>query len=57
VVVLGRREAAFDGSASKTKLRLVDNTPVGRDGIVILTYEPVCDEPTFEGFERLIARV
>jgi dihydrofolate reductase len=40
-IVLGTGKRLFEGGVSKTKLRLVDNTPVGKDGIVILTYEPV----------------
>jgi dihydrofolate reductase len=40
-IVLGTGKRLFEGGVSKTKLRLVDNAPVGRDGIVILTYEPV----------------
>jgi dihydrofolate reductase len=40
-IVLGTGKRLFEGGVSKTKLRLVDNTPVGKDGVVILTYEPV----------------
>src|SRR6185503_2762836 len=40
-VVLGSGKRLFEGGVSKTKLRLVGNTPVGKDGVVILTYEPV----------------
>jgi len=39
-VVLGTGKRLFEGGVSKTKLRLVDSTPVGKDGIVILKYEP-----------------
>ena len=40
-IVLGTGKRLFEGGVSKTKLRLVENTPVGKDGVVILTYEPV----------------
>jgi dihydrofolate reductase len=40
-IVLGTGKRLFEGGVSKTKLRLVGNTPVGKDGVVILTYEPV----------------
>jgi len=40
-IVLGTGKRLFESGVSKTKLRLVDNTPVGKDGVVILTYEPV----------------
>ena len=40
-ILLGTGKRLFEGGASKMKLRLVDNTPVGKDGVVILTYEPV----------------
>ena len=39
-IVLGTGKRLFEGGVSKTKLRLVDNTPVGNAGVVILTYEP-----------------
>ena len=39
-IVLGTGKRLFEGGVSKTKLRLVDSTPVGKDGIVILKYEP-----------------
>jgi dihydrofolate reductase len=40
-IVLGSGKRMFgDGSPSLT-LRLVDNRPVGPDGVVILTYAPV----------------
>jgi dihydrofolate reductase len=40
-IVLGSGKRLFgDGSPSVT-LRLVDTTPVGPDGVVILTYAPV----------------
>ena len=40
-VVLGTGKRLFEGGVPKTKLRVVDNKPVGKDGVVILTYEPV----------------
>jgi len=40
-IVLGAGKRLFESGVSKTKLRLVENTPVGKDGVVILTYEPV----------------
>ena len=40
-IVLGIGKRLFEGGLSKTKLRLVDNTAVGKDGVVILTYEPI----------------
>jgi dihydrofolate reductase len=40
-IVLGTGKRLFEGGVSKTKLRLVDNKSVGKDGVVILTYEPV----------------
>ena len=40
-IVLGTGKRLFEGGIAKTKLRLVKNTPVGKDGVVILTYEPV----------------
>lgn len=40
-IVIGTGKRLFEGGVPKTKLRLVDNTPVGKDGVVILTYEPV----------------
>lgn len=40
-VVLGSGKRLFGAGVSKKKLRLVDTTPVGKDGVVILTYEPV----------------
>ena len=42
-VVLGTGKRLFEGGVPKTKLRVVGNTPVGKDGVVILTYEPVRD--------------
>lgn len=39
-VAVGTGKRLFDG-APKTKLRVVDSTPVGPDGIVVITYEPV----------------
>jgi dihydrofolate reductase len=39
-VALGTGKRLFDG-APKTKLRVVNSTPVGPDGIVVYTYEPV----------------
>jgi len=40
-VVLGTGKRLFEGGVPKMKLRVVDYTPVGKDGVVILTYEPV----------------
>ena len=40
-IVLGTGKRLFEGGVPKTKLRLVDNTPVGKDGVVIVTYETV----------------
>lgn len=40
-VVLGSGKRLFDGDAPRTALRLSDSTPIGPDGILILTYEPV----------------
>jgi dihydrofolate reductase len=40
-VVLGSGKRLFDGGVSKTKLRLADSKPVGPDGVLVLTYEPV----------------
>ena len=40
-IVLGTGKRLFEGGVPKTKLRLVENTPVGKDGVVILTYEPL----------------
>ena len=40
-IVLGTGKRLFEGGIPKTKLRLVDTKPVGKDGVVILTYEPV----------------
>lgn len=39
-VVLGAGKRLFEEGTSRTELRLVDSTPVGPDGVIILTYEP-----------------
>jgi dihydrofolate reductase len=39
-VALGTGKRLFDG-APKTKQRVVDSTPVGPYGVVVITYEPV----------------
>jgi dihydrofolate reductase len=40
-VVLGSGKRLFTDGVSRFKLRLVDTTPIGSDGVLILTYEPV----------------
>ncbi len=40
-VILGSGKRLFGESSEKRTLRLVDSKPVGPDGVVILTYEPV----------------
>jgi dihydrofolate reductase len=40
-IVLGQGRTLFGGAAEGATLRLVDTRPVGPDGVVILTYEPV----------------
>ena len=42
-VLLGSGKRLFGESGEKRTLRLVDSKPVGPDGVVILTYEPVRD--------------
>ncbi len=42
-VLLGGGKRLFGESGEKRTLRLVDSKPVGPDGVVILTYEPVRD--------------
>jgi dihydrofolate reductase len=42
-IVLGSGKRLFAGGATPTTLRLVRATPVGPDGVVILTYEPARD--------------
>jgi dihydrofolate reductase len=42
-IVLGSGKRLFAGGATPTTLRLVRATPVGSDGVVILTYEPARD--------------
>jgi dihydrofolate reductase len=39
-VVLGSGKRLFADGVAKTQLRLVEATPVGPDGVVILTYRP-----------------
>jgi dihydrofolate reductase len=39
-IVLGSGKRLFGEDTPTTKLRLVDSTPVGPDGVFILTYEP-----------------
>jgi dihydrofolate reductase len=39
-VVLGSGKRLFEDSGEAARLRLVDATPVGPDGVVILTYRP-----------------
>jgi dihydrofolate reductase len=39
-IVLGTGKRLFGEGTSRTVLRLVDATPVGPDGVIILTYEP-----------------
>ncbi len=40
-IVLGAGERLFDEGSERTTLRLVATQPVGPDGVVVLTYEPV----------------
>jgi len=40
-IVLGSGKRLFGDSSPSLTLRLVDSKPVGRDGVVILTYAPV----------------
>lgn len=40
-IVLGSGKRLFGEGTSPTTLRLLDSTPIGPDGILILTYEPV----------------
>jgi dihydrofolate reductase len=40
-VVLGEGKRLFGALGEATSLRLADSKPVGDDGVVILTYEPV----------------
>jgi dihydrofolate reductase len=40
-VVLGEGKRLFGDFGDSTSLRLADSRPVGDDGVVILTYEPV----------------
>jgi dihydrofolate reductase len=39
-IVLGAGKRLFGEGFPRTDLKLVSNTPVGPDGVVILTYEP-----------------
>jgi dihydrofolate reductase len=39
-VVLGSGRRLFSDGAPRTTLRLVDSTPVGPDGVLVLTYRP-----------------
>ena len=43
-IVLGSGQRLFADGSTLTTLRLVQATPVGPDGIVVLTYEPVRDD-------------
>jgi dihydrofolate reductase len=43
-IVLGSGQRLFADGSKLTTLRLVRTTPVGSDGIVVLTYEPVRDD-------------
>jgi len=43
-IVLGSGKRLFDGSKTTTTLRLVQATPVGPDGVLVLTYEPARDD-------------
>jgi dihydrofolate reductase len=45
-IVLGSGKHLFDHVQTPAKLRLVDTTPVGPDGVVILTYQPVAPGET-----------
>jgi dihydrofolate reductase len=38
--VLGKGKRLFEDAAEPARLRLVDVTPVGPDGVVVLTYRP-----------------
>jgi dihydrofolate reductase len=40
-IVLGSGKRLFGEGSPRTVLRLADSTPVGRDGVFVLTYEPV----------------
>ncbi len=40
-IVLGSGKRLFGDGTSPTTLRLLDSTPIGPDGVLILTYEPV----------------
>jgi dihydrofolate reductase len=40
-VVLGRGKRLFADGRPQTTLKLTDSRPVGPDGVVVLTYEPV----------------
>ena len=39
-IVLGSGKRLFGEETTPTVLRLTDTTPVGPDGVVVLTYEP-----------------
>ena len=43
-VVLGSGQRLFADGSNLTTLRLMQATPVGSDGVVVLTYEPVRDD-------------
>jgi hypothetical protein len=40
-LVLGSGKRLFGDGMPRTALRLVNSTPVGPDGVLILTYQPV----------------
>jgi dihydrofolate reductase len=40
-IVLGRGKRLFAEGMPRTKLRLVDSCPLGPDGILVLTYQPI----------------
>jgi dihydrofolate reductase len=42
-IVLGSGKRLFGDGTPRTRLRLLDSTPVGPDGVFILTYEPTVD--------------
>jgi dihydrofolate reductase len=45
-IVLGTGKRLFGDGIAKTRLRLVDSTSLGPDGVLVLTYEPVRAEQT-----------
>jgi dihydrofolate reductase len=44
-ILLGSGKRLFDGGTPRTVLRLLDSTPVGPDGVFILTYSPASPAP------------